>query len=86
MLDVIALHMENTKRCLDFCDSMPVDQAFRHHDPNLHHLKAVVVREVMHLTMILMLDKDIIVMHSGTYSRGTLFVRSVSPMVQMVSR
>ena len=58
MLDVIALHMEDTKRCLDFCNSMPIDQGFRHHDPNLHHLKAVTVREVMHLTMILVLDED----------------------------
>ena len=58
VLDVIALHMEDMKRCLDFHNSMPVDQGFRHHDPNLHHLKAVVVREVTHLTMILMLDKD----------------------------
>ena len=58
MLDVIALHMEDMKRCLDFCDSMPVDQNFRCCDPNLCCLKAVAVKEVMHLTMILMLDKD----------------------------
>ena len=37
---------------------MPVNQSFRHHDPNLHHLKAVMVKEVMHLTMILILDED----------------------------
>ena len=37
---------------------MPVDQGFRCHDPNLHCLKAVAVREMMHLTMILMLDED----------------------------
>ena len=30
VLDVIAMNMESTKRCLDFCDSMPVDQGFRH--------------------------------------------------------
>ena len=58
MLDVIALHMEDTKRCLDFHESMPVDQNFRHCDPNLHHLKAVMVKEVTHLTMILILDED----------------------------
>ena len=58
VLDVIALHMEDSKRCLDFCNSMPMDQTFRHHDPNLHHLKAVVVKEVMHLTMIIVLDND----------------------------
>ena len=28
VLDVIALNMESTGRCLDFCDSMPVDQEF----------------------------------------------------------
>ena len=58
MLDVIALHMEDAKRCLDFCNSTPIDQGFRHHDPNLHCLKAVTVREVTHLTMILVLDED----------------------------
>ena len=57
ILDVIALHMEDSKRCLDFCDLMPIDQAFRHHDLNLHHLKAVTVKEVTHLTMILVLNK-----------------------------
>ena len=35
VLDVIAMNMESTKRCLDFCDSMPVDQGFRHRDPDL---------------------------------------------------
>ena len=58
MLDAIAMNMESTKRCLDFCNLMPVDQGFRHQDPNLHQLKAVAVKEVMHLTMILMLDED----------------------------
>ena len=50
--------MEDMKRCLDFCDSMPVDQSFRHPDQNLHCLKAIAVKEVLHLTMILMLDED----------------------------
>ena len=58
VLDVIALNMESTGRCLDFCDSMPVDQEFRHWDPNLRRLKAIVVKEVEHLTMVLVLDKD----------------------------
>ena len=58
ILDMIALHMEDSKRCLDYHDSMPVDQTFRHHDPNLHCLKAVTVKEVSHLTMIIILDKD----------------------------
>ena len=44
VLDIIALHMEDTKRCLDFHNLMPVDQGFRCRDPNLHHLKAVAVR------------------------------------------
>ena len=30
VLDVIALNMESMRRCLDFCDSMPMDQEFRH--------------------------------------------------------
>ena len=50
--------MEDSKRCLDFHNSTPVDQTFRHHDPNLCHLKAVVVKEVMHLTMIIVLDDN----------------------------
>ena len=58
MLDIIALHMEDMKRCLDFHDLTPVHQGFRCHDPNLHCLKAVAVREVTHFTMILMLDED----------------------------
>ena len=58
MLDMIAINMEDTKRCLDFHDSTPIDQGFRCHDPNLHCLKAVMVKEVMHLTMILMLGED----------------------------
>ena len=43
---------------LDFHDSMPKDQEFLHQDPNLWHLKAIVVKEVEHLTMVLVLDKD----------------------------
>ena len=35
VLNVIALNMESTGRCLDFCDSTPVDQEFRCRDPNL---------------------------------------------------
>ena len=35
VLDVIALNMESTGRCLDFRDSMPVDQEFQHWDMNL---------------------------------------------------
>ena len=35
VLDVIALNMESTGRCLDFRDSMPVDQEFQHRDPDL---------------------------------------------------
>ena len=58
VLDVIAINMESMKRCLDFCDSMPVDQRFRCRDPNLHLLKAMAVKEVAHLTMILILDED----------------------------
>ena len=58
MLDVIAVNMESMKRCLDFHDLTPVDQEFRHQDLNLHHLKAVAVKEVAHLTMILILDED----------------------------
>ena len=58
MSDVIAINMEDGKRCLDFHDSMPVDQSFRCHDTNLHHLKAIAVKEVTHPTMILMLDED----------------------------
>ena len=58
ILDVIALHMENSKRCLDYHDLTPMDQTFRCCDPNLHCLKAVAVKEVMHLTMIIILDED----------------------------
>ena len=58
VLDVIAVNMESTKRCLDFQNLTPVDQGFRHRDPNLHWLKVVAVKEVVHLTMILMLDED----------------------------
>ena len=58
VLDVIAMNMESMKRCLDFCDLTPVDQGFRHQDPNLHWLKAVAIKEVTHLTMILVLDED----------------------------
>ena len=35
VLDVIALNMESMGRCLDFHDSMPVDQEFWCQDPNL---------------------------------------------------
>ena len=58
VLDVIALNMESTERCLDFHDSMPVDQEFRRRDTNLRRLKAVAVKEVEHLTMVLVLDED----------------------------
>ena len=58
VLDVIALNMESTERCLDFHDSTPMDQEFRHQDMNLRHLKAVAVKEVEHLTMVLVLDED----------------------------
>ena len=58
VLDVIALNMESTGRCLDFRDSTPVDQEFRHWDTNLRCLKAIVVKEVEHLTMVLVLDED----------------------------
>ena len=58
VLDVIALNMESTGRCLDFHDSMPVDQEFRRRDTNLRRLKAVAVKEVEHLTMVLVLDED----------------------------
>ena len=50
--------MESMKRCLDFRDSMPMDQEFRCQDQNLCRLKAVTVKEVAHLTMILILDED----------------------------
>ena len=58
VLDVIAMNMESMKRCLDFCDSMPMDQEFWHQDPNLHCLKAMAIKEVAHLTMVLILDED----------------------------
>ena len=48
--------MKDLKSCLDFHDSMPIDQTFMCCD--LHHLKAVMVKEVTHLTMILILDED----------------------------
>ena len=41
VLDVIAVHMEDTKRCLDYHGTTPVDQTFRCCDSNLHHLKTV---------------------------------------------
>ena len=44
VLDVIALNMESTERCLDFRNSTPVDQEFRHRDVNLRRLKAVAVK------------------------------------------
>ena len=58
VLDVIALNMESTGRCLDFHDSTPMDQEFWHQDLDLRRLKAVAVKEVEHLTMVLVLDKD----------------------------
>ena len=58
VLDVIALNMESTGRCLDIRDSTPMDQEFRRRDLNLRHLKAVAVKEVEHLTMVLVLDED----------------------------
>ena len=58
VLDVIALNMESTGRCLDFRDSTPVDQEFRCRDTNLRRLKAIAVKEVEHLTMVLVLDED----------------------------
>ena len=58
VLDVIALNMESMGRCLDFCDSMPMDQEFQCQDLNLWCLKAVAVKEVAHLTMVLVLDED----------------------------
>ena len=51
--------MENSKRCLDYHDLMPMDPTFRCCDPNLHvTLRAVAVKEVTHLTMIIILDED----------------------------
>ena len=35
-----------------------MDQEFRRRDPNLHHLKAMAIKEVACLTMILVLDED----------------------------
>ena len=58
MLDVIAVHLDGMNRCLDFCSTMPMDQGFRHHDLNLCHLKAVALKEVKHLMMVIMLDED----------------------------
>ena len=58
VLDVIAMNMESMGRCLDFHDSTPMDQEFQHRDPNLRCLKAIVVKEVAHLTMVLVLDGD----------------------------
>ena len=58
VLDVIALNMESTGRGLDFWDLMPMDQEFRHQEPDLRHLKAIAVKEVEHLTMVLVLDED----------------------------
>ena len=58
VLDVIAINMESMKWCLDFRDSMPMDQGFRCQDLNLYQLKAVAIKEVTHLTMVLILDED----------------------------
>ena len=57
VLDGIAMNMESMGRCLDFHDLMPMDQKFWHQDLNLRHLKAIVVKEVAHLTMVLVLDE-----------------------------
>ena len=73
VLDVIALNMESTGRCLDFRDSMLVDQEFWHQDPNLRCLKAIAVKEVANLTMVLVLDKDH-THYSDTF--GNIFERS----------
>ena len=81
VLDVIAVNLESTKRSLDFHDSMPVDQGFRRRDLNLCWLKAVAVKEVTHLTMILILDEDhthYSDMPSEIYLKGVLCVRSIS--------
>ena len=58
VLDVIAIHMQDTKRCLDYCSMTLVNQDCRCQDPNLHHLKAMAIGEVKHLTMVIMLDVD----------------------------
>ena len=58
VLDMIAINLENTGRCLNFRDSTPMDQEFWHQDSNLRHLKAIAVKEVEHLTMVLVLDED----------------------------
>ena len=58
VLDVIAVHMEDTKRCLDYHGMTPVDQSFRCHDSNLCCLKTVALAEVQHLTMVIVLDED----------------------------
>ena len=89
MLDVIALHMEDLKRCLDFCDSMTIDQTFRCCDPNLHHLKVVTVKKVTHLTMILMLDEDYThyidafrnIFEEDTLHNDRLVLRDTKPML-----
>ena len=88
VLDVIAVNMESTKRCLDFRDSTPVDQGFRHQDPNLHQLKAVAVKEVTHLSMILMLDEDHTHYNDAFRNifKGVLCVRNISLMVQAAFR
>ena len=46
VLDVIAMNMESTGRCLDLHDLMPMDQDFQHQDPNLQCLKAVVDKDL----------------------------------------
>ena len=77
VLDVIAINMESTRRCLDFRDSTPVNQEFHRRDPNLRCLKAVAVKEVEHLTMVLVLDEDHThysdafgnIFESGTFSK-----------------
>ena len=58
VIDVIAIHLEGMNRCLDFHGTTPVDQGFRHCVLNLHCLKAMALKEVKHLMMVIMLDKD----------------------------
>ena len=68
---------------------MPIDQNFRCHDPNLHHLKVVTVKEVTHLTMVLILDED----HThysdafgNIFEGDALHKKCIFPMVWRVSR
>ena len=59
VLDVIAVNMESMGRCLDFCDSAcPWTKSSGVETQTSVRLKAVVVKEVAHLTMVLVLDED----------------------------